>query len=330
MDGLTLTSPRVDAAASGPTRLHELLSTGDRAAWATAALALVAGAGGTPELRRSAGEVLDALGISLDSDAVPGIDRAGVAGQAASPLLQTSTLLTRGEVWVDQPDEAIIAQGRASAQGAAAFERLGLPFMGGLAEALATPGARMLDVGTGVAALAASYAELFPELTVVGIDVLPRVLALAEDLLRTSPVADRVILREQDVSGLTDEATYALAWLPAPFVPEAAAAGRGAAPRALPHPGWVADRGTRQARGRPVGRRPHPVQDRQLRRYAARQRAGADAAAGRRSGRRDHGPDPGGCTGHHRGTTYAGSLTAPSVTAQCTMIDVSIPARGTR
>ena len=240
MDGLTLTSPRVDAAASGPTRLHELLSTGDRAAWATAALALVAGAGGTPELRRSAGEVLDALGISLDSDAVPGIDRAGVAGQAASPLLQTSTLLTRGEVWVDQPDEAIIAQGRASAQGAAAFERLGLPFMGGLAEALATPGARMLDVGTGVAALAASYAELFPELTVVGIDVLPRVLALAEDLLRTSPVADRVILREQDVSGLTDEATYALAWLPAPFVPEAAVrAGVPRLVRSLIPGGWL-------------------------------------------------------------------------------------------
>ena len=240
MDGLTLTSPRVDAAASGPTRLHELLSTGDRAAWATAALALVAGAGGTPELRRSAEEVLDALGISLDSDAVPGIDRAGVAGQAASPLLQTSTLLTRGEVWVDQPDEAIIAQGRASAQGAAAFERLGLPFMGGLAEALATPGARMLDVGTGVAALAASYAELFPELTVVGIDVLPRVLALAEDLLRTSPVADRVILREQDVSGLTDEATYALAWLPAPFVPEAALrAGVPRLVRSLIPGGWL-------------------------------------------------------------------------------------------
>ncbi len=238
MDGLTLTAPRVDA--SGHAGLHELLSTGDRAAWATAALALVAGAGGTPELRRSAEEVLDALGISLDSHAVPRIDRAGVAAQAASPLLQTSALLTRGEVWADQPDEAIIAQGRASAQGAAAFERLGLPFLGGLAEALATPGARMLDVGTGVAALAASYAELFPELTVVGIDVLPRVLALAEDLLRTSPVADRVILREQDVSGLSDEATYALAWLPAPFVPEEAVrAGVPRMARSLVPGGWL-------------------------------------------------------------------------------------------
>ena len=224
MHALAMTPGHQAVTASAPERLHELLSTGDRAAWATAALALVAGHGGTPELRRSAESVLTALGISLPH-AGPGtdgagLDRAGLAAQAAAPLLQTSSLVRGGELWADQPDEALIAQGRASAQGAAAFERLGLPFMAGLAEALATPGARMLDVGTGVAALAASYAELFPELTVVGIDVLPRVLALAQDLLRSSPVADRVVLREQDVSELTEEDTFALAWLPAPFVPE--------------------------------------------------------------------------------------------------------------
>jgi SAM-dependent methyltransferase len=203
-------------------RLYELLSTGDRAVWATAALALVTGSEGTPELRRTATLVLEELGLAPDSPLWAQLDRTGVAAQAAAPLFQTSALLRGGAVWVSQPDEAIITQGRASAQGAAAFQQLGLPLMPGLAEALAEPGARMLDVGTGVAALAASYAELFPELTVVGIDVLPRVLAMAEDLLLASPVADRVVLREQDVSELTDQATFALAWLPAPFVPEAA------------------------------------------------------------------------------------------------------------
>ena len=224
MHALALTQGHQAVTASAPERLHELLSTGDRATWATAALALVAGDGGTPALRRAAESVLAELGITLEPPGPgidgAGLDRTGLAARAAAPLLQTSTLLRGGELWVDQPDEALIAQGRASAQGAAAFERLGLPFMAGLAEALATPGARMLDVGTGVAALAASYAELFPELTVVGIDVLPRVLALAQDLLRSSPVADRVVLREQDVSELSDEETFALAWLPAPFVPE--------------------------------------------------------------------------------------------------------------
>ena len=62
---------------------------------------------------------------------------------------------------------------------------------------------------------------MFPALTVVGIDVLPRVLALARDTVAASPAADRVVLREQDVGALDEPDTYALAWLPAPFVPEA-------------------------------------------------------------------------------------------------------------
>jgi hypothetical protein len=75
---------------------------------------------------------------------------------------------------------------------------------------------------------------------VVGIDVLPRVLALAEDLLRSSPVADRVVLRQQDVSELTDEAAFALAWLPAPFVPETALrAGVPRIVRSLLPGGWL-------------------------------------------------------------------------------------------
>ena len=81
-------------------------------------------------------------------------------------------------------------------------------------------GARMLDVGTGVAAMAVAYAELFPRLTVVGIDVIPRVLRLAEQTVAASSVGDRIILREQDVSALDESDMYAFAWLPAPFIPE--------------------------------------------------------------------------------------------------------------
>jgi hypothetical protein len=53
----------------------------------------------------------------------------------------------------------------------------------------------------------------------VGIDVLPRVLALAGATVAGSPSGDRVVLREQDVAALDEPETYALAWLPAPFVP---------------------------------------------------------------------------------------------------------------
>ena len=91
MDRLMLTSSPGGVVASGPARLHELLSTGDRAAWATAAISLVAGRGGTAELRRSAQAVLDALGVVIGSEDQTGareVDRPGVAAQAAAPLLR--------------------------------------------------------------------------------------------------------------------------------------------------------------------------------------------------------------------------------------------------
>jgi predicted O-methyltransferase YrrM len=98
----------------------------------------------------------------------------------------------------------------------------------------------MLDVGTGVAAMAVAYAQLWPELTVVGLDVLPRALTLAAATVAASDVADRVVVREQDVATLDEPPTYALAWLPAPFVPEAAVrAGVEAISRALLPGAWL-------------------------------------------------------------------------------------------
>lgn len=108
-----------------------------------------------------------------------------------------------------------------AALGAQEASGLGLPMLAGPQEAFADR-ARMLDVGTGVAAMAVAYAELFPRLTVVGINVMPRVLALAEQTVAESAVSDRVILREQGVSSLDEPETYDLAWLPAPFLPESA------------------------------------------------------------------------------------------------------------
>jgi SAM-dependent methyltransferase len=184
--------------------------------------------------------VLSALGLPLAGES-PELDRAGVAAQAAAPILQGAALLPYDRpLWAEQSDGAILAQGRASAQGATAFVQMGLPMLSGLADLMAAPGARMLDVGTGVAALAVSYAELFPALTVVGLDVLPRVLALAEETVGASGVADRVVLRQQDVSALEDVDTYALAWLPAPFVPETALrVGVARVASALVPGGWV-------------------------------------------------------------------------------------------
>jgi SAM-dependent methyltransferase len=221
-------------------RLDQLLHTGDQGAWTTAALVTALRDAGPEAHRTAAGEVVRALGIDV-SDGTEGRDRAGIAAQAAAPLMQVAALL-RGEadMWGGQSDEALLAQGRASAQGAPLMAKFVFPAMSGLLDALGRPGARMLDVGTGVAGLAVAYAQLFPALTVVGIDVLPRVLALARATVAESPVADRVVLREQDVRALQEPDTYELAWLPAPFVPEAPLrAGVGRLRTALVPGGWL-------------------------------------------------------------------------------------------
>ncbi len=220
-------------------QLSSFLHEGDQAIWTTAAMVLAMQGTASSELQAAAREVLEARGVEgMVSPAAE--DAAGLAAQAAAPIHQVAGLL-RGEglMWSAQSDEALLAQGRASAQGAAGFAQFGLPMLTGLRESL-EDGARMLDVGTGVAALAVAYAELFPQLTVVGIDVMPRVLALAEQTVTASSVSDRVILRQQDVGGLDEPETYAFAWVPAPFIPESAL--RAGVPRvveALLPGGWL-------------------------------------------------------------------------------------------
>lgn len=202
-------------------RLHHVLHTGDQAAWTTAALVTVLRGSGSADQRTAAGAVLRALDLDA-SKATAERDADRVAAEAAAPVLQAAALL-RGDadLWAGQSDEALLAQGRASAQAAPLMARFVFPALPGLLDALGRPDVRMLDVGTGVGDLAVAYAETFPALTVVGIDVLPRVLALAAGTVAASAVADRVVLREQDVGALDERDTYALAWLPAPFVPEA-------------------------------------------------------------------------------------------------------------
>jgi hypothetical protein len=225
---------------SGGERVRQLMGSGDRGAWINAAIALALDNSRSEAQRLAAAGLLRSLDVDVDAD-LGELDRERVAAQAAAPLLQTAAVVGGdGELWEGQSDEALLAQGRTSAQGAAAMVQFGLPMLGGLAEALAQPGAMMLDVGTGVAAMAVAYAELFPQLTVVGLDVLPRALALAAATVTASAVADRVVLREQDVATLDEEATYALTWLPAPFIPEVAL--RAAMPRvarAMAPGGWV-------------------------------------------------------------------------------------------
>ena len=217
----------------------------DEGAWSLAALALAVGGTTTPELVAAAQELLAATGL-IDAPGKPlrGLRTSTpqqIASQAAAPLHQTSALLSGRDIgWDSGSDEALLAQGHASAQAAQPFAQFMLPMMGGLGDRLAAPGARMLDIGTGVAALAIGYARVFPQLHILGIDIFDRALDLARQAIRTSGLADRVSVRKQDVAAFADDSKFDLVWLPAPFIPQAAL--RSALPlvvAALQPGGWL-------------------------------------------------------------------------------------------
>jgi SAM-dependent methyltransferase len=207
--------------------LQAAIQAWDEAAWSLAALALTASDDGPHELTAAARELLAANGLTgAPSDPLPDLGTlppGQVASQAAASLHQASALVSgRGTRWSDQSDEALLAQGHTSAQAARDFARIVLPSIGDLPGRLAVPGARMLDVGTGVGALALGFAEVFPQLHVLGIDVLDRALRLASRTLAASGAATRVTVRKQDVAEFSDDAGFDLAWLPAPFIPQPA------------------------------------------------------------------------------------------------------------
>jgi SAM-dependent methyltransferase len=168
-------------------------------------------------------------------------DRAVVAAQARTFFRQAADLMEKPERapgWRFDDPTILESQGRASAVIARIVA--GLPSESPIPSALRKPGARFLDVGTGVGHLAIAMARAFPGLSVVGIDREPTVLERARHNVEGAGLTDRISLRNEDVTSLTDDSEYDLVWLPAPFLPEselAVAAGR--AHRALRPGGLV-------------------------------------------------------------------------------------------
>lgn len=222
-----------------------VLIDGEASAWTLAAMALAGGDEPDPALRRAADDVVAAAGLlGADDRLRPTVTDgtpAQIGSQAAATVLQAAAVVAGGAApWAAQSDASLLAQGHASAQGAKAFAMLGLPQLGDLAHRLARPGARVLDVGTGVGALAVAYAERFPAARVVGIDVLPRALALAARTVAESTVAHRLEVRDADVATFVDEDGFDLAWVPAPFIPPVAlTAGVARLRHAVRPGGWV-------------------------------------------------------------------------------------------
>ncbi|WP_331764564.1 class I SAM-dependent methyltransferase [Streptomyces anthocyanicus] len=236
----------------------------DAAAWALAAMvATMRDATGAPladvlEADPARTAVLEAAGLVRREGAVltphPSLAYADEATARSAVEARLSSLRqvvaaaaqdpagASGSGWADQDDAVLLHQGRASAMTGRALATRVVPALSGLADRLGAAGSRILDVGTGIAALALVLAQEFPRSEVVGIDTLQRALGLARaELAAAEPnVVGRVSLRHLDVADLAERAVYDLVWLPVPFLSEAALTA--AVPRltdALRPGGWI-------------------------------------------------------------------------------------------
>jgi 2-polyprenyl-3-methyl-5-hydroxy-6-metoxy-1,4-benzoquinol methylase len=172
--------------------------------------------------------------------------RAALQGEIRSGLMQPLALLdsARGDApragWTHTDRALLQAQGDASVALVGAFKMQIVPALGDLAARLDRPGARFLDVGVGVGALAMAMCRAWPQIGVVGLDTFEAPLAVARENIGHAGLAERIELRHLGVEDLRDEDSFDLAWFPSFFIPESAMAHAVARIRAsLRAGGWV-------------------------------------------------------------------------------------------
>jgi SAM-dependent methyltransferase len=77
-----------------------------------------------------------------------------------------------------------------------------------------------LDVGTGVGLLAIAAARTWPTAKVTGIDIWDPALRIAAENIEAAGLADRVAIRHENVTDLSESGIYDCAWFPTFFVTE--------------------------------------------------------------------------------------------------------------
>lgn len=179
-------------------------------------LRVLDGAPADPAVAAQLAEVARLSGVPADLGPE---ERAIGASFARAFLRQALELIEHPERpsgWTGDDPVVVESQGRASAILAHIVAEL--PAQTPLRCALSRPGARLLDVGTGVGWLAIAMARAFPGLEVVGLDRSASVLERARANVAREGLEARVTLVAIDVAALSDVARYDAIWLPGPFL----------------------------------------------------------------------------------------------------------------
>jgi len=171
------------------------------------------GEAGDPELEAQLDRVISELGVGEQLDELEPGERAVLLSFSRSYLAQGLDLVddpTRANSWSHTDPVLLQAQGSASGVVATLLTDLGL----------VEDGARILDVGTGVAGLAIAFCRILPAATVVGIDPWEPSLTLARANVAEAGLEDRVTLADAFVQEFEDGVGFDIAWLPSFFIPE--------------------------------------------------------------------------------------------------------------
>jgi SAM-dependent methyltransferase len=178
---------------------------------------------GDPDVRAALDRVVSALTVPGLFDGLDETERRSMIGLVTSFLKQALELIEnpgRSGGWVYTDPVVLQSQGQSSGAVPPLIASVA-PTLDGLTDALAREGARILDIGSGVAALSISCCRVWPEASVVGVDPWEPAMKLAVQNVSEAGLDDRISLRAIAIEDITDTDSFDLAWMPAPFLPRA-------------------------------------------------------------------------------------------------------------
>jgi SAM-dependent methyltransferase len=178
---------------------------------------------GDPDVRGALDRVVSALTVPGLFDGLDETERRSMIGLVTSFLKQALELIEdpgRPGGWVYTDPVVLQSQGQSSGAVPPLIASVA-PTLDGLTDALAREGARILDIGSGVAALSISCCRVWPEASVVGVDPWEPAMKLAVQNVSDAGLEDRITLRAIVIEDITDTDSFDLAWMPAPFLPRA-------------------------------------------------------------------------------------------------------------
>ena len=170
-----------------------------------------AGERGDPEVTAQLDRVMGLIGATDLCADLEERERATVIGHATTMLRQAIDLIddpVRPGGWYYTDPQILQGQGASSVIIAQLVAGAGI----------GTHDARILDIGTGVGALAVAFCRTFPCSTVVGIDTWELSLELARQNVAAAGLGSRITLRATPIDTFEDHDGFDLVWMPVIFL----------------------------------------------------------------------------------------------------------------